>query len=50
MWCPEPDSNRHSRFQPRDFKSLVSTSFTIRANVEARGGVEPPWKDLQSSA
>ena len=35
---------------PRDFKSLVSTSFTIRANMEARGGVEPPWKDLQSSA
>ncbi len=21
LWCPEPDSNRHSAFAPRDFKS-----------------------------
>ena len=31
LWCPEPDSNRHGRLRPRDFKSLVSTTFTIRA-------------------
>ena len=31
LWCPEPDSNRHSAFAPRDFKSLVSTYSTIRA-------------------
>ena len=47
---------------PRDFKSLVYTNFTTRPGrllivwpgpgfvLEARGGVEPPWKDLQSSA
>ena len=32
-WCPEPDSNRHSAFAPRDFKSLVSTYSTIRAET-----------------
>jgi hypothetical protein len=26
-WCPEPDSNRHGPFGPRDFKSRVSTKF-----------------------
>ena len=31
IWCPEPESNRHGRLSPRDFKSLVSTNFTIRA-------------------
>jgi hypothetical protein len=31
LWCPEPDSNRHRPFGPRDFKSLVSTYSTIRA-------------------
>lgn len=31
-WCPEPESNRHGRLSPRDFKSLVSTNFTIRAD------------------
>jgi hypothetical protein len=31
IWCPEPDSNRHRPFGPRDFKSLVSTYSTIRA-------------------
>lgn len=51
---------------PRDFKSLVYTNFTTRPvnpdcfrdrasphscrMLEARGGVEPPYKDLQSSA
>jgi hypothetical protein len=29
--CPGPESNRHSRCQPRDFKSLVSTCSTTRA-------------------
>ena len=29
-WCPERESNPHSH-KPRDFKSLVSTDFTIRA-------------------
>ena len=29
-WCPERGSNSHG-LGPRDFKSLVSTSFTIRA-------------------
>src|SRR3981189_2907780 len=36
MWCPLPDSNRHGRCRPRDFKSLVSTSFTKRAPLETR--------------
>jgi len=27
LWCPEPDSNRHGPFGPRDFKSRVSTKF-----------------------
>ena len=35
FWCPEPDSNRHSAFAPRDFKSLVSTYSTIRAETGA---------------
>ena len=30
-WCPEPDSNRHDRYQPRDFKSLASTYSATRA-------------------
>lgn len=44
------------RPKPRDFKSLVSTYFTIRAdaevqgNLEARAGVEPTYTDLQSGA
>lgn len=32
-WCPGPESNRYSRFQPTDFKSVVSTNFTTRARV-----------------
>ena len=31
IWCPEPESNRHGSFLPTDFKSVVSTNFTIRA-------------------
>ena len=30
--CRERDSNPHSHFWPRDFKSLVSTNSTIAAN------------------
>ena len=41
VWCPEPESNRHRGFPPRDFKSLVSTSFTIRAgdSINQRGSM-----------
>jgi hypothetical protein len=35
LWCPEPDSNRHRPFGPRDFKSLVSTYSTIRAQINS---------------
>jgi hypothetical protein len=70
-WCLEPESNRHAAFQQAaDFKSAVSTNFTIEASrhcetktkqprqrgvvgaakLEARGGVEPPFTDLQSGA
>jgi len=44
------------RLDKGDFKSLVSTYFTIRANaeqhgkLEARAGVEPTYTDLQSGA
>ena len=31
--CRERDSNPHSHFWPRDFKSLVSTNSTIAATV-----------------
>jgi hypothetical protein len=33
-WCPEPESNRHAGFtQATDFKSVVSTNFTTRADT-----------------
>ena len=48
IWCPEPESNRHDRFRSRDFKSLASTNFAIRARegskrkgLEAGVGIEP---------
>lgn len=31
LWCTRPESNRHGRKCPRDFKSLVSTYFTTSA-------------------
>ena len=31
LTCPGPDSNRHGRLKPRDFKSLASTDFATRA-------------------
>ncbi len=34
-WCPEPESNRHTH-KARDFKSLVSTNFTTRADGSCR--------------
>ena len=71
LWCLEPESNRYAPIkEAADFKSAVSTNFTIEAQahcetktkqprqpnwrgceiLEARGGVEPPWMDLQSTA
>ena len=43
VWCPEPDLNRHAMLVAADFKSAVSTDFTIGAWVRsvrplARGG------------
>ena len=31
-WCLEPDSNRYARSGAADFKSAVSTCFTIEAD------------------
>lgn len=46
-WCPLPDSNRHSPLGPRDFKSLVSTNSTKRA--EARWApAGPGWNRCSS--
>ncbi len=38
LWCPGPELNRYGLFKPTDFKSVVSTNFTTRADVggEAR--------------
>ena len=34
FWCREPESNRHGSFTcPTDFKSVVSTNFTIPATA-----------------
>ena len=35
-WCLEPESNRHDRFGSADFKSAVSTNFTIEARCDYR--------------
>ena len=40
-WCGQPDSNRHSPFGPRDFKSLASTNFAMPAQVGFAGVWEP---------
>ena len=48
-WCPEPESNRHGRLSPRDFKSLVSTYFTIRAK-DLRGRASFGVPDLAALA
>ena len=34
--CRERDSNPHSHYWPRDFKSLVSTNSTIAATMSQR--------------
>lgn len=37
IWCLEPESNRHAPFlEAADFKSAVSTNFTIEANGHCR--------------
>ncbi len=37
IWCPEPESNRYAGFTlATDFKSVVSTNFTTRAEVRKR--------------
>ena len=36
--CRERDSNPHSHYWPRDFKSLVSTNSTIAASSGAENG------------
>ena len=33
IWCPGPESNRYGDRSPTDFKSVVSTNFTTRADV-----------------
>ena len=48
--CRERDSNPHSHYWPRDFKSLVSTNSTIAASVGLLSGKRgsnprpPAWK------
>ncbi len=37
IWCPGPELNRYRDFSPRDFKSLVSTNFTTRAEWSKAG-------------
>ena len=32
-WCLEPESNRHASLKAADFKSAVSTNFTIEAHL-----------------
>ncbi len=33
LWYSERESNPHGHYWPQDFKSGVSTNFTIRASV-----------------
>jgi hypothetical protein len=35
-WCLEPESNRYGLLKPADFKSAVSTNFTIEAATDCR--------------
>ena len=37
--CRERDSNPHSHYWPRDFKSLVSTNSTIAAALKSTGDI-----------
>ena len=36
LWCPEPDLNRHAMLVATDFKSAVSTDFTIGASKQCK--------------
>ena len=56
IWCPRPESNRHSQLWPADFKSAASTNFATRARlrgalknkkgkVAERQGFEP-WEGI----
>ena len=47
--CRERDSNPHSHYWPRDFKSLVSTNSTIAAPLERKTGLEPATPTLARS-
>ena len=42
IWCPEPESNRYASLKAADFKSAVSTNFTIGAHfaIGARANVK----------
>ncbi len=41
IWCPGPESNRYAPFtEATDFKSVVSTYFTTRAQVWFQAGQE----------
>ena len=44
--CRERDSNPHSHYWPRDFKSLVSTNSTIAASLERKTGLGPATPTL----
>ena len=49
--CRRPESNRHGRLVPQDFKSCASASSATAAKMED-GGFEPPkaqLTDLQSA-
>lgn len=49
--CRERDSNPHSHYWPRDFKSLVSTDSTIRATsvpIASRSKALRALKAMQS--
>ena len=47
--CRERDSNPHSHYWPRDFKSLVSTNSTIAAPLERKTGLGPATPTLARS-
>ena len=41
-WCPGPESNRHGRSRPADFKSAASTSFATWAGCLAHCKARTP--------
>ncbi len=40
-WCPEPESNRYALLKAADFKSAVSTNFTIGAHLVRQTNLPP---------